>query len=156
MFALVSVTTYFMRRVDASEYLVPAAAGAMLLAAIFDTRIGFAGTAVLSVLVGGIWGNVFALTAVSFFVGFVAVIVIKRVRSRDHCIEAVLFMIGAYVFSITFMGSISYRPFGDIFNDWKFGALNGLFTPIVVYGLLALFESMFDITTDFSCSNCPI
>ena len=139
-----------MHRYEVSEYLVPAAAGAMLLAAIFDTRIGFAGTAVLSVLVGGIWGNVFALTAVSFFVGFVAVIVIKRVRSRSQLIEAVLFMIGAYVFSITFMGSISYRPFGDIFNDWKFGALNGLFTPIVVYGLLALFESMFDITTDFS------
>ncbi len=147
---LVSVTTFFMHRYEVSEYLVPVAAGAMLLAAIFDARIGFAGTAVLSVLVGGIWGNVFALTAVSFFVGVVAVIVIKRVRSRSQLIEAVLFMIGAYVFSITFMGLISYQPFGAIFSDWKFGTLNGLFTPILVYGLLALFESMFDIATDFS------
>ena len=147
---LVSVTTFFMHRNEASEYLVPAAAGAMLLAAIFDARIGFAGTAMLSVLVGGIWGNAFALTAVSFFVGVVAVIVIKRVRSRSQLIEAVLFMMGAYVFSITFMGSISYLSFSDILNDWKFGALNGLFTPIVVYGLLALFESTFDIATDFS------
>jgi putative nucleotidyltransferase with HDIG domain len=147
---LVSVTTFFMHRYEVSEYLVPAAAGAMLLAAIFDARIGFTGTAVISVLVGGIWGNVFALTAVSFFVGVVAVIVIKRVRSRSQLIEAVLFMIGAYVFSITFMGLISYQPFGEIFSDWKFGTLNGLFTPIVVYGLLALFESTFDIATDFS------
>jgi membrane-associated HD superfamily phosphohydrolase len=86
VFALVSATTFLMRRAEASEYLVPAAAGAMLLAAIFDARIGFAGTAVLSVLVGGIWGNVFALTAVSF-VGVVAVIVIS-VRSRSQLIEA--------------------------------------------------------------------
>ena len=147
---LVGVTAFLMHRYEASKYLVPAAAGAMLLAAIFDERIGFAGAAVLSVLVGGIWGNMFDLTAVSFFVGVVAVIVIKRVRSRSQLIEAVLFMIGATVFSITFMGQISYQPFGEIFDDWKFGALNGLFTPILVYGLLALFESTFDIVTDFS------
>jgi putative nucleotidyltransferase with HDIG domain len=147
---LVSITTFFMHRFDASEYLVPAAAGAMLLAAMFDTRVGFAGTAVLSVLVGGLWGNEFSLVAVSFFTGVVGVIAIKRVRSRSQLIKAVLVMMGTMMFAITFMGFLSYQPFGDILEQWQYGALNGLFTPIVVYGLLALFESIFDITTDFS------
>jgi putative nucleotidyltransferase with HDIG domain len=104
----------------------------------------------MSVLVGGLWGNEFSLAAASFFTGVVGVIAIKRVRRRSQLIEAVLLMIGAYIFSITFMGFLSYLPFKSILNEWQFGALNGVFTPIVAYGLLALFESTFDITTDFS------
>jgi putative nucleotidyltransferase with HDIG domain len=146
----VSLTTFFIHKLEGSEYLAPIAVGAMLFATIFDSRIGYAGTAVLSVLVGGIWGNEFSLMAISFFTGVVGVLVIKRVRNRSQLIQTVFYMIGVYIFSITFMGFLSYQPFREIIQEWQYGALNGLFAPIISYGLLALIESSFDITTDFT------
>jgi cyclic-di-AMP phosphodiesterase PgpH len=147
---LIAVTAAVMHHAETSEFLVPASAASMLIAAMFDARIGFAASALISVLAGGLWGNAYVLTAVSFFVGVVGVIAIKRVRSRSQLVEAVLIMTGAHVFAITFMGLLGYLPPREILSEWRFGAVNGLFSPIVAYGLLALFESTFDITTDFS------
>jgi putative nucleotidyltransferase with HDIG domain len=147
---LVALAAALMHHAEASEFLVPVSAGSMLIAAMFDARIGFAASALISVLAGGLWGNAYVLTAVSFFVGVVGVIVIKRVRSRSQLIQAVLIMTGAHVFAVTFMGLLGYLPPREILSEWRFAAINGLFSPIVVYGLLALFESTFDIATDFS------
>lgn len=147
---IVAAAASLMHRAGASEFLVPVSAGSMLIAAMFDARIGFAASALISVLAGGLWGNAYVLTAVSFFAGVVGVIVIKRVRSRRQLIQAVLIMTGAHVFAVTFMGLIGYLPPREIFSAWRFAAINGLFSPIAAYGLLALFESTFDIATDFS------
>jgi len=147
---LVCITTYFLRRWDAPEYFVPTAIGAMLFATIFDERIGYGGTVVMGFLAGGIWGNEFTLAVVSIFVGIVGVLVIKRVRNRSQILQAVLIMSGAYVFAITFMGFLGYFSIHEIVGQWWSGALMGLFTPIVSYGFLAIIESVFDITTDFS------
>ena len=147
---LVSLITFLVHRLDVSEYLVPSALGVMLLATLFDTRVGFAGTAVMSILVGALWGNEFNLMAVSFFTGIVGVLTIKRVRDRRQLVQAIFSLGGAYVFAITFMGFLRLLPFREIVKLWPYGALNGIFTPIVAYGLLPLVESVFDITTDFS------
>ncbi len=147
---LVSIFTFLIHRWDASEYLVPSALGAVLLATVFDERFGYVGTAVLSVLVGALWGNEFNLMAVSFFVGIVGVVTIRRVRNRSQLIQEIFYLAGAYVFAITFMGFLRFLPLREIVKQWSYGALNGLFTPIVAYGILPLIESVFDITTDFS------
>ncbi len=147
---IIALATYFIRRLDASEYFVPTAMGAMLLASIFDTRIAFLGTAILSILVGALWGNEFNLMAVSFFTGVFGVLVMKRVRTRGQLVQAVFYMIGIQLFTITLMGFLRFLPFPQIFHSWQFGALNGLFTPILAYGMLALIESLFDITTDYA------
>jgi putative nucleotidyltransferase with HDIG domain len=154
LFALVALlvggTAFILREAELSEHLVPASAGAMLLAALFDSKIAFAGTAVLSVLVGGLWGVAFGLTAVSFFTGVAGILVIRRVRSRSRLIEAVLIMVWAQVLFITILGLIQGQPMAELIKAWRFGALNGLFTPLFVYGGLVFFENMLDITTDFS------
>ena len=80
----------------------------------------------------------------------VGVIAIKRVRSRSQLIEAIFLLAGANIFAITFMGFLRFLPLRDIINQWLFGAINGLVTPILTYGLMPLVESVFDITTDFS------
>lgn len=147
---LIATASYLSHRLEVSEYFAPVAVGAMLLASIFDMQLAFAGTAVLSLLVGAIWGNEFNLMAVSFFTGVVGILVIKRVRTRGQLVQAVFYMIGAQILAITMMGLLRYLPFRQIVLDWQFGALNGLFTPIVSYGILALIESLFDITTDFA------
>lgn len=147
---LIALAAFLVHRLNASAYFVPTALGAMLLASIFDTRIAFAGTAILSVLVGALWGNEFNLMAVSFITGIIGILVIKRVSTRGHLVQAVFYMIAAHILTITMMGFLRFMPIGQILESWQFGALNGLFTPIVAYGLLALIESLFGITTDFA------
>ncbi|HEX9934541.1 MAG TPA: HDIG domain-containing protein, partial [bacterium] len=147
---LVCITAYFLRRWDVPETLVPVAVGSMLFATLFDERIGFAGTVIMAVLVGGIWVNGFNLTVVSIFVGVVGVLVIKHVRNRSQILRAAVLMSAAYVFAITFTGFVSYIQPKAVIRQWWPGALMGLFTPIVSYGLLAVIESVFDVTTDFA------
>ncbi len=147
---IVCGATFLIRRLDASEYLVPAALGAMLLATLFDLKTGYAGAAVLSVLVGGIWGNEYNLTVVSFIAGVIGVITISRLRDRSQVIHTILSLAGTYIIVILIMGFIRFIPLREIIRDWPAGAANGLFTPIVVYGLLPLIESVFGITTDFT------
>ena len=150
IFLIIALAAFLVHRLQASAYFVPTALGAMLLASIFDTRIAFAGTAILSVLVGALWGNEFNLMAVSFFTGVIGILVIKRVRTRGQLVQAVFYMVAAQIVTITMMGFLRFLPFSQILHSWQFGALNGLFTPIVAYGLLALIESLFGITTDFA------
>jgi cyclic-di-AMP phosphodiesterase PgpH len=147
---LVGGSAYFLRLLDASEFFVPVAVGSMLLATLFDERVGFAGTMVMGFLVGGIWGNEFALSVVSVFTGVVGVLVIKRVRNRSQILRAVLVMAAVYVFAITVTGLLAYFSPKEIVRTWWSGALMGLFTPILAYGFLAIVESVFDVTTDFS------
>jgi putative nucleotidyltransferase with HDIG domain len=147
---LVGLSAFLLNQLNASEYLVPVALGAMLLATLFDSRFGFASVAVLSILAGGLWGNDFNLMAASFFVGIVGVIAIKRVRKRGQLMEAILILAGANVLAISFLGFLRYLPLKDIVSQWLYGGISGLITPILAYGLLPLMESVFDITTDFS------
>jgi putative nucleotidyltransferase with HDIG domain len=147
---LVSLITFLVHRLNGSEYLVPAALGAILLATLFDTKFGYAGAVVISVLVGGLWGNEFNLTVVSFFVGIVGVITIRRVRDRRQLVQMIFYLICAYIIVITTMGLLRFFTFRDIVKQYPYGAISGLAIPIVAYGLLPLIESVFDITTDFS------
>ena len=147
---LVSLITFLSHRLDASVYLVPAALGAMLLAALFDIRFGYAGAAVISVLVGGLWGSEFDLMVVSFFTGVIGVLIFKRLRDRRQLIQAIFYLAGATLIAITAMGFLRFLPFREIFKQWPYGVVTGVLTPIVVYGLLPLIESIFGVTTDFS------
>ncbi len=144
------IHAFLFPKLDTAEYLVPSALGAMLLATLFDAKIGYVGTVVLSVLLGAIWGNEFNLVVISFFVGVIGVMVIKRVRGRRQFVQVILSLIGANVVAITFMGFMQFLPFQEIVRQWLWGGINGLLTPILTYGLLPLIESTFDITTDFS------
>jgi putative nucleotidyltransferase with HDIG domain len=147
---LVGGSAFFLHLLEVSEFFVPVAVGSMLLATLFDERLGFAGTMIMGILVGGIWGNEFALTVVSIFTGAVGVAVIKRVRNRSQILRAVLIMAAVYVFAITVTGLLAYLSPKEIVRQWWPGALMGLFTPLLAYGLLAIVETVFDVTTDFS------
>lgn len=146
----VSLITFFIHQLEASEYLVPAALGAMLLTAIFDARFGYVSAAVIGLLVGGLFGNSFSLMSVSIFVGVVGVMTIRRIRGRRQLIQAIFYLGCATIFAITAMGLIRFLPFRSIIRDWPYGALTALVTPVMTYGLLPLVESTFGITTDFS------
>jgi len=147
---LVATMTFVIHSLNVSEYLVPTALGPMLLTTLFGLNVGFMSSAVLSLLVGGVWGNEFNFTVISFIVGIVGVITIKRVRDRRQLVLVIVYLIGAYSFSIIFMGFLRAIHYKMIFHQLPFSAFTGLITPVVAYGLLPLIELVFGVTTDFS------
>lgn len=147
---LIALITFLVHRLDGSKYLIPSALGGMLLAALFNPKIGYVGNAVIAVLVGALWGNEFTLATVSFFTGSVGVLTIHRIRDRSQLIKVIFYLAGAYILTITVMGFLGFVAFNEILKEWPFGAVNGLLTPIIIFGLLPLIESIFQITTDFT------
>ncbi|MFX0141828.1 MAG: hypothetical protein ACFFDN_49785, partial [Candidatus Hodarchaeota archaeon] len=67
IFILVTFLAYFINRFGPSTYLIPITIGSMLLTIFFDTRVGFIGTIVLSILIGCLRGNEFNISVVSLF-----------------------------------------------------------------------------------------
>ncbi|MCD6116392.1 HDIG domain-containing protein [bacterium] len=147
---LVATMTFVIHSLNASEYLVPTALGPMLLTTLFGLNVGFISSAVLSLLVGGLWGNEFNFTVISFIVGIVGVITIKRVRDRRQLVLVIVYLIAAYGFSIISMSFLRAIHYKIIFHQLPFSAFTGLITPVVAYGLLPLIELVFGVTTDFS------
>jgi putative nucleotidyltransferase with HDIG domain len=112
--------------------------------------MGYVGAVLLGILVGAIWGNEYNLMVVSFFTGVVGVLMLSRIRDRRQVIITIIALAGSYIFAMTFMGFLRFLPFREILKQWPYGAINGLFTPILAFGLLPLIESVFGITTDFT------
>jgi cyclic-di-AMP phosphodiesterase PgpH len=147
---LTSLFTSIIHRLGGSEYLVPVPMGAMLLAMLFNTPIGCAGAAVLGILAGGLWGLSFDLQLVSFFTGVVGVLAVQRIRDRSQLIKIIFYLAGAFILAITFTGLLRFMSFREIIALWPYGLLNGLFSPILTFGLLPIAETVFDVTTDYS------
>jgi putative nucleotidyltransferase with HDIG domain len=150
---LVTGSTFLISQViqkeDLPDPFITTAIGAMLLAMIFDEKIGFAGSAILSVLVGAILGNDFNVMVISFFTGIVGIIVIKRLRNRSQLLQAMLAMIGAYIFILSTSGFIRYASREELWHQVQIGIILGSVTPVLTYLILAILEKIFDITTDY-------
>ncbi len=148
VFILVTFLAYNINRFELSPYLIPITIGSMLLTIFFDTTIGVLGTIVLSIIIGFLRGNEFNITIVSIFVGTIAVLSVRRIRTRNWLVNSIAMIIGAYLVSITVMEIMRYSSFKTIANFWLFGAINGFISPLLVYGLQVIFEYFFDMATD--------
>jgi membrane-associated HD superfamily phosphohydrolase len=104
----------------------------------------------LGILAGGLWGLSFDLQLVSFFTGMVGVLAVQRIRDRSQLIKIIFYLTGAFILAITFTGLLRFLSFREIVALWPYGLLNGLFSPILTFGLLPIAESVFDVTTDYS------
>jgi len=147
---IISILSFLVKELNINEYLVPAVIFSMLLTTVFDTQIGFAGAVFISLLVGGMWGNDFNVTAVSFFMSTAGVITIHRVGGRRQLVESIFVLAGTYILIITVIEFLHLKPFDVILTQWPYGIIIGIFAPIITYGLLPLIESIFNLTTDYS------
>lgn len=148
IFLIVTFLAYNINQFDLSPYLIPVTIGSMLLTIFFDTRIGFVGTIVLAVVIGCLRGNEFTISAISIFAGTIAVISVSKVRKRSWLLNSILMIIATYIVTITIMEVLHYTPFKTMLRYWLFGIINGFLSPLFCYGLIVIFENIFDIVTD--------
>ncbi|MFQ5863698.1 MAG: HD family phosphohydrolase [bacterium] len=148
IFMVILFITFLSNQFEFSKYLIPIAIASMLLTIFFDTRTAFIGTVALSVLIGALRGNEFGIMIISLFVGTISTFAVREIEARSWMLKGILAITGAYVLSIGTLESIRNTAIMDILKDWGYGGLNGLFSPIMTYGLMIIFEYIFKMTTN--------
>ena len=133
-----------------SEYLIPVTVGAMTLTILFDARIGFMSTVVVSILVGLMMGQNIDFVITSLFISTVGVYNIRELRKRSQLFTTMFALIGSSIMVIIALGLFKEQSFSKIFFDLQLLTLNSFLAPILTYGLIGLSEMIFEITTDLT------
>jgi len=132
-----------------SEYLIPAAIAPMLFTLFFDAQVGFVGAVALGIILGGMRGYEFSTIFTTLIVGLFSILAVRRVRSRHWIFKAILLIAAGYAATIATTAFLRHTPFPQMLQHLRDGILiNALLCPIFTYGLMVIFEYLFDLTTD--------
>jgi putative nucleotidyltransferase with HDIG domain len=145
------VLTYLILfRWQLSEYLIPLTIASMLLTILLDLEVGLVFTFCLGVLLGVVSYFDFKLAFVTIVAGSLACFSVKEVTHRYRFYRPMLYVSFAYVVFIYFSESLKLSPSGAILSLCGYGLFNGFISTILTIGLLPIFESIFDVTTDIT------
>jgi len=146
MFLAYLIIIYF----QFSEYLVPVTVGALTFTILFDARIGFMSTVIVSILVGLMMGQNIDFVISSLFISTVGVYNIRELRKRSQLFATMFALIGASIMVIVAIGLFKEQSWAKIFFDLQILTLNSFLAPILTYGIIGLTEMVFEITTDLT------
>lgn len=133
-----------------SEFLIPVTVGAMSLTILFDSRIGFMATTSLAIMIGLMVGQNIDLVIVSLFTATIAVYNIRDLRKRSQLFTTMFALIAASIFVIIGLGLFKGNSWEIILRDVQFLAINSILAPILTYGLIGVFELLFEVTTNLT------
>lgn len=149
----VSVLAYLISSIDVQypiRFLIIVPVASMLFTILFDSRLGFYGTVVTALLVGGIRGNDYPFTIISVFAGALAVYTVRDIKNRRQIFRSFVYIMLGYLLSILAFGLERYDDINNIMLEVSIASINALFSPILTYGLTIFFEKFFGITTDLT------
>lgn len=135
---------------ESAKYMILVPAAAMLLAVIFDSRVAFYGTVSLAFLVGALRGNDYSIILASLLAGALAIYTVRDIKHRTQIFRSLAFIFLGYAFAIAVDGLQRSTPLPIVTTELLFALGNALLSPVLTFGLLALFERGFGITTDLT------
>jgi len=132
-----------------SAYIIPTTISGMLLGILFDLSMGFVGTAVVGMLMGGILGLDYTIATMTVITGIVAIYSVSQIRTRNQIFKAILFITIAYAASLFAFNALRYEEISETYKAFLYYILpNAILSPFITYMSLGVFERVFDITTD--------
>jgi len=153
IFLFISLITFLVNQINvpAPLYLlifIPAAS--MLITIIFDSRLGFYYTVILSLITGALRGNDYVFTAMNLFAGALAVYTVRDIKNRSQIFRSFLYILVGYTVAVIAFGLEQFADLESILIELSFVGSNALVSPVLTYGLLIFFERFFGITTDLT------
>jgi putative nucleotidyltransferase with HDIG domain len=145
-----TLTYLILFRWELSAYLIPVTIASMLLTILLDLEVGLIFTFSLGVLLGVVNYFDFKLAFVTIVAGSLASFSVKDVTHRYRFYRPMLYVSFAYVVFIYFSESLKLSPSSAILSLCGYGLFNGFISTILTIGLLPIFESLFDATTDIT------
>ena len=133
-----------------SEYFIPVTVGAMTLTILFDARIGLMATISIVIIMGLMMGQNIDFVIISLFTATVAVYNIRELRNRSQLFITMFALMGAGILVVAGIGLFKQHTWASMAMDIQSLMINSLLAPIVTYGLIGLFEILFEVTTDLT------
>ncbi|MGK9476478.1 HD family phosphohydrolase [Melioribacter sp. OK-6-Me] len=153
IFLFISFFAYLIYQLDLpveAELLVPVAVASMLLTIIFDSRVGFYGTVVTSLIVAGLRGNDYIFAVINIVAGAIAAYTVRDIKNRNQIFRSFIFILFGYFLSIVAFGLERIDTLSTIGSSLIYAASNALISPVLTYGLIIFIEKIFSITTDLT------
>ena len=149
----VSFVTYLVNHIAIKapiQYLIFVPAASMIFTIVFDSRVGFYLTVILSLVVGALRGNDYTFMAMNFIAGGLSVYTVRDIKNRTQIFRSFGFILIGYTASILAFGLERFASAESMLVELAFAASNALISPVLTYGLLIFFERLFNITTDLT------
>jgi len=132
-------------------YIIPIAMFSILLTVLLDTAVALISSTILILLISLLIGNDLDFAIIQFFISFIAILNVRKLRKRRQIIATMLTLVfcGLFVFfSVMLFKGIDFLDYN--YSTVGYLALASFLCPILAFGLVPLFESFFGITTDLS------
>ncbi len=138
---------------EPSGYLVPLAAGAMLMTILTNPRLASMTALIMAVLLSVQYGQNWRLFIVSGAMAYTAILSLYTVRKRTDMTRAALHataigLVAALAMALSSSSLFSWSALQDTLRGMLIIGLNGVICLFVVPGLLSPLERLFGITTD--------
>jgi putative nucleotidyltransferase with HDIG domain len=137
-------------RLSLNPMLVPVAFASVILAALFDFRLGFVATVFAAVLIPLITGVPANTAFVGLLAGAAGVVGIEKMRARAHIYSVFLNISAAYVIGVFAVELGQAESVRQMATDAMWGVANGMFSSAAVLFLLPVFENLFGRTSRFT------
>ncbi|UCH10057.1 MAG: HDIG domain-containing protein [Fidelibacterota bacterium] len=147
---IMGIGSLFHHRFGLSEYLIPFTVVAMAFTILFDARTSIIATVSLALLMGFLVGNKVDFVLVNLLVGSVAIYAVRQLRRRRQIFTAIIYIVSAYVVGITAVEFLKYTNLATLATHLMYASINGLLSPIMVYGLIGVLEVIFGMTTNLT------
>lgn len=132
------------------RYLIVLPAVSMILTIIFDSRVAFYSTVVLSLLVAGIRGNDYSIALSSLVAGAFAIYTVRDIKKRTQIFRSIIYVFLGYAITIIALGLERYESLEILGNQLLVASINAILSPIITYGLLIFMERIFKISTELT------
>jgi len=153
MFIFISLVTYLINQIATPvplQFLIFVPAASMILTIIFDSRVGFYSTVIISLITAALRGNDYSFALMNLFAGALAVYTVRDIKNRSQIFRSFLFILVGYSIAVVAFGLERFASFNSIMVELAFAGTNAVISPVLTYGLLIFFEKLFNITTDLT------
>lgn len=131
-------------------YVAPSALAPLIVAILIDAGSGIFMALLISIFTGVIYGNRLDVIVITFLASMVAIFAGHDVRRRSRVVRAAgLGGLTIALFALL-VGLADQSPVAVLLRQMGAGVVSGLFTGIVVVGLLPVLEALFKRTTDIT------
>lgn len=131
-------------------YVAPSALAPLIVAILIDAGSGIFMALLISIFTGVIYGNRLDVIVITFLASMVAIFACREVRRRSRVVRAAGFGGLTVALFALLVGLADQLPADILFKQMGAGLVSGVFTGIIVVGLLPILEALFKRTTDIT------
>lgn len=128
-------------------YAVPAAAGSMLIAILFDGKFSMFIATLIAILIGIINNLELQFALVAFVGGVAGIYSVSKLSQRSDLVKASFYIVGANVVTILALGLILNYSLPMLSIAMLLGIINGVLSSVLTIGTLPFWETAFGVTT---------